>query len=377
MPITTYAELVQAVSSTSSGTIELGHGDIQCDDEIVIENKSDFTIRGQGQKSTTLKCSRDGIRGPNCLRIGSNVHNLTLADFGIVGNIESDEDANSPHPGFPDEKHLWPLRGIGCQDVNHAHPIDVSNVLIRDMELSYLTTGVQVATINGTIAGSTIRNTFIHHIYGLGINGEGGGVGYGIHVYHAPGMTIRDNVIHRASRHSIYLSENQAGAWSYVIGNILVDGGTGQAQWVVATIARSSNVTVAHNLFVRSRTWALGVEKVDDGNRWDPKNIQVIDNHFIDSDGFDIWINTGTDPSGEKNNVLWWHNTAQNGSSTKFRPNLESGSTFEPALWSGTEKIDRVGESLHVIQNGTLHLVKPNYDRLPITPQDWPYTVLK
>ena len=40
MPITTYAELVQAVSSTSSGTIELGHGDIQCDDEIVIDRSS-------------------------------------------------------------------------------------------------------------------------------------------------------------------------------------------------------------------------------------------------------------------------------------------------------------------------------------------------
>lgn len=361
MSIETWTQLKDALAANATGVFELNEGTFECDDGIILENKSDITIRGAGRGRTFIRVKKTV---PDCFRLWSNVHNVTFSNFTMIGEVASDDDVPIiPNRGIATSK--WAIDANGA--AFSIYPTNLSHISFVDLEICNMTTGLQIGGENNAvdkrIANCIIKGNFIHHIYG-----KLPGYGYGIHTFHSPLLQIRDNVVHRATRHSVYYGNAESGLWTLIIGNTIVDAGLVAVEQSAMSIARSSNVTIAHNLFVRSKSYALSVEKVlTDDPPWDPKDVQLIDNRFIDSVGPDIWIDHADE-------VLIWHNTKQSNESASV---LVSASYFEPQLWSGTERIDRVGDYLHIIQNGTAHLVKPNYDKKPTTSEAWPYTVLK
>ena len=86
MSIETWTQLKDALASNATGTFDLREGTFECDDGIILENKSDITIRGAGRGRTFIRVKKTV---PDCFRIWSNVHNVTFSNFTMIGEVTS------------------------------------------------------------------------------------------------------------------------------------------------------------------------------------------------------------------------------------------------------------------------------------------------
>jgi hypothetical protein len=264
-----------------------------------------------------------------------------------------------------------PTRGIGSTSTN---PV-VSGVTIRNTALRDLAVGID-AHANCANPASRFSNVVIEQNQIDGIHGTYGGSGYGIWLSCADSVVVRDNVIRRSTRHAIYAGDTRipnAGP-IVILRNAIIDHGHAELihpdpqKSLALSVARSDNVTVIDNVFVRSHTFALSTE-------WEPYTNKsctrclLVGNKFINVDGApsDLWVRVlPTD-------TAWlWLNTRFDGKPASLT--VERGNYEEVGgpgdFWAGSEAVSAVRDTggvelLRVFRNGEWFNVAMSYGVKP------------
>ncbi len=317
---------------------------------VLIQNKTDLILQGQGPGQTILKLPSDAQFG---FYTGSNVHNLRIQNLQIEGTLPL----------------LTNTHGIG----NFTGTTNVTNVTFTNLRVRNTAVGISADTsTSGIFDGVTITNNEI-----LGTVGLDPGWGYGIEVSNPTNVLIADNLIKEATRHSVYIARAAPGSNVTVERNTILNHDPVGAQrattgrWYLAALAvtRASDVDVAFNRIVNSRTIALSVEP-DDILGWPARDINLVGNEIVDAWYVGMWAITGETHTTLGNSITHYPNPDADGngwgdltSFTNFPAGVATSSSFAPPnpRWAEVDFIAEMNGNIFVMHNGMLDSIVP-YD---------------
>ena len=345
------------VITLTAGTFNLGVNTPH-DQGILIKDKTNLTITGQGWDNTIIKLPSSAQFG---FYTGSNVDNLKIDKMQIEGTTPL---TNNTH-------------GIG----NFTGSTNISDVTFSELRLKDTAVGISIAT-SGDLNGVTISNNVISNTIGLEA-----GWGYGIHMENARNALIADNLIQNATRHSVYLAGSAPGSNVTIARNtILNHDPNGQqravtGRWYVAAlaVARSSDVDVAFNNIVNSRTIALSVEP--NGATTD---INLLGNEIIDAWYVGLWVTTDQTHTAMGNTFTHFPNPDADGngwndeiSFFNWPVGVPTSSALEPPdpRWATIDYIDEMGDNkVYVMKDGVLDKITDPYETwaYDTCPTVWP-----
>jgi hypothetical protein len=247
---------------------------------IRIEDKRNVVISGAGEGRTVIQA---GASAPFILELAGTNTNLTVANMSLYGASRLAKNTHGLAEG-PDRMTLTGGR---------FHNLDIRNVAVG---ISVVGSGTGYCD-NVQITGNHLDN--IQEVFTP--TGTTSGSGYGIHNESCTNVRIADNVIRNADRHSIYQAkayqpDRPPATGSIVIEhNLIINHASTSAlnrEFLVAiVVARSSNVTVAHNVIVNPYHDAISIEDpLSEAASYVVKNVKVIDNAVLGSRGSDIFL---------------------------------------------------------------------------------------
>jgi len=351
------------VITLTAGTFNLGVN-APYNQGIIIQNKTDLTITGQGWDSTIIKLPSNANFG---FYTGSNVHNLKIEKMHIEGTTPLSTNTH----------------GIG----NYSGSTNVTDVTLSELRLKDTAVGISLGTSeSGVLTGVAITNNVISNTIGLD-----SGWGYGIHTENGTNVLIADNLIQNATRHSIYLSRSASGSNVTIERNtILNHDPAGQqraitGRWYVAALAvtRASDVNVVFNEIVNSRTIALSVEP-DDILGWPSSDINLVGNEITDAWYVGLWVITNQTHTAMGNTITHFPNPDADGngwnaeiSFIDYPRGVITSSALEPPdpRWAAIDYIDEMGDgNVYVMKDGVLDKITDPYETwaYDTCPTSWP-----
>jgi hypothetical protein len=260
--------------SIPAGTYDIGNTPIR------IEDKRGVQIIGAGQGKTII---RSGASAPFILELAGTNTNLTIAGMSLYGATHLAKNTHALAEG-PDRMTLTGGR---------FHDLDIRNVAV----------GISVAgTGTGYCDDVQITNNYLDNIQNvLTATGTTSGSGYGIHNESCTNVRIADNVIRNADRHSIYQAKAYQPDRPRANGSIVIEhnliinhastSSINEDFLVAIVVARSANVTVAHNVIVNPYHDAISIEDpVGEGASYRVQNVRLIDNTVLGSRGADVFL---------------------------------------------------------------------------------------
>ena len=310
---------------------------------VLIQNKSNLRITGQGPDQTILKLPSNAQFG---FYTGSNVDGLTIEGLHLQGTLPL---ATNTH-------------AIG----NYSGTTNVHDVTFTNLRVSDTAVGISADTsTSGVFDLVAITNNEI-----LGTVGLDPGWGYGIEISNPTNVVIADNLIEEATRHSIYVARAAVGSNILIEGNTILNHDLAGSQrsntgrWYLAALAvtRASDVDVAFNRIVNSRTIALSVEP-DEILGWPTQAINLVGNEIVDAWYVGMWAVTGQTHTALGNTITHLPNpdADANGWADEISFfNFATGTPTNSALvapdprWSTVDHIADLGGKVYVMNQGTL-----------------------
>jgi hypothetical protein len=332
---------------------------------ILLQNKANLTVTGQGWNETTVKVASNAGFG---FYIGSNVSNLNIEKMRIQGTTPLSVNTH----------------GIG----GYSGTTNVRDVRYSDLRVEDVAVGISIDTgSTGVYDGVLVTRNVVTDIVG---DGDTPGWGYGIHCGNARNVIISRNMIERVGRHSIYLSRSAAGNSVTIERNCIFHhtyAGSG-GRWYLAALvcSRAGGVKIAHNTIVNPDAIALSVEP-DEISGWPTTDIVLLNNQIIGARYIGIWVITDDLPNNHaalgNEVVLWPTPPAQPSWQKKFSTDhyaigqpTSSGIEVPDAKWAGYEiRYDYVAEmsgDVYVMKDGTLDRIAPYTWTYTTCPTNWP-----
>lgn len=325
----------------SSGTFKLAarrplnHG-------IIIENKRNFCITGQGWDKTKIKLAPDVKIG---FYIGSNIENLRIQNLHIEGTLPLRVNTNA----------------IG----SYSRTTNVRGVELTGLRIENVAQGFSIATSpSGLFADVRIVGNVVARTIGTEASW-----GYGIHSQNARNLLISQNLIQDGTRHSIYLARAGRNANIRIENNLILnhnsDGKQSRPYSAALVCSRASAVRIAHNIIVNPRAFAISVEP-DEVHGWPTENIVLVNNQVVNAHYVGIWVVTGRTHTALGNRVIL-HPKPPN-------PDLcHEVSTFHYATgkptksalkapdprWKNPDHVAELRGRVYVMKNGTLDEITP------------------
>lgn len=348
------------VITLSAGTFDLGvHAPYN--QGILVQNKSNLTIKGQGADQTRLRLPSHAQFG---FYTGSNTRDLTIEKLHLEGTLPL---ATNTH-------------AIG----NYSGTTNVHDVTFTNLRVSQTAVGISADTSNhGVYDGLTITHNQI-----LGTVGLDPGWGYGIEMSNPTNVLIADNHIEEATRHSIYVARAAAGSNVRIERNMILNHDAAGLQrstsgrWYLAAlaVARASDVDVAFNRIVNSRTIALSVEP-DDIHDWPTQDINLIGNEITDAWYVGMWAITGETHPSIGNTITHLSNPDADGhgwdaltSTFNYATGTPTNSAFAVprTRWSNVDHIVALQNEIFVMHQGILDRITSTKTwQFRTSPMDW------
>jgi len=172
---------------------------------------------------------------------------------------------------------------------------DIADVIISDLYCNQANIGIKIA--DGRSSGDTVDRVIITNCTILGAVGFVGGVGYGIQISQAPGVSIKDCNVEDCQRHGIYVSE---GRNARVTGCEVVGCGKGDGTIRGAmSISRTANVVISACLLHDNADCALAIDTDSQGLAPDNicRDIEVSGCTFSVNDYGSLRIGTSANPA--------------------------------------------------------------------------------
>jgi hypothetical protein len=292
-----------------------------------IENKQSVEIVGAGRGQTILRAN--GAAQFVVDLAGTN-DNLKISSLTIEGAATLGTNTHGLASGY----NRMSLRGARFFD------LEVKNVAV----------GISVVGSGSGICNDIeITNNYLSNIQDF-VNSVGttSGSGYGIHSQGCSQVRVAGNVLRNVDRHSIY----QAGAYqpdrtgpgyNVVEENLIIDHARTSSitnYWQTAiTVARSSNVVVAHNIIVNPYRDAISIEDPPgEGRTYVVQDVRLIGNTVLGSRSADVFLTAGGSFTSWGNR--FYHSDAAAAPSAPFIRKDGAGfggSLVEPSGYSGTQ----------------------------------------
>jgi hypothetical protein len=260
--------------SIPAGVYDIGNTPIR------IEDKRNVEIVGAGEGKTIIQ---SGASAPFILELAGTNTNLTISNISLYGAPRLAKNTHALAEG-PDRMTLTGGR---------FHNLDIRNVAV----------GISVAgTGTGYCDDVQITNNRLDNIQNvLTATGTTSGSGYGIHNESCTNVRIADNIIRNADRHAIYQAKAyqpdrpRAGGSIAIEHNLIINHASTSSineDFLVAiVVARSSNVTVTHNVIVNPYHDAISVEDpTSEGTSYRVQNVKLVDNTVLGSRGADVFL---------------------------------------------------------------------------------------
>jgi hypothetical protein len=308
---------------------------------IRIEGKRNVDIAGAGQGRTII---RSGGAAPFILELAGTNTNLKISDMTLEGAARLTRNTHALAEG-PDRMTLTGGR---------FYNLDIRNVAV----------GISVAgTGTGYCNDVQITNNHLDNIQEvLTAAGTTSGSGYGIHNESCTNVRIADNVIRNADRHAIYQAKAYQPDRPPASGSIMIEhnliinhastSSLSNDFLVAIVVARSSNVTVAHNVIVNPYHDAISVEDpATEGVRYVVRNIKLIDNTVLGSRGADVFL---TAASATASGNRFYHASSAGQASTPFirrEGRGISGRLVEQPFSSASETVVAVSTRDWILRN--------------------------
>lgn len=321
---------------------------------VLIQNKKNLVITGQGRSRPTIRL------GPNTkfgFYIGSNVRNLRIQRLHIRGTP--------------------PLRVNTHAIGNYSGTTNVRSVRFTDLRVEQVAVGISVGTSpSGVYHGVTISGNVL-----ADITGTAPGWGYGIHSENATNVSIRHNVIERASRHSIYLARARKGAKIAIQDNLILNHNLSgeQPRWYCAALvcSRASDVRIAHNVILNPRAIAISVEE-DEVLGWPTSDVVLLGNRILDAQYVGIWLTTGKTHEALGNSILLhprpprkeWCVPTSSFHYPRGKP-TSSGLRTPRARWTDADHVAELDGRIYVLNDGVLDRVVPYSWKYQACPRKW------
>jgi Concanavalin A-like lectin/glucanases superfamily len=331
--------------ATDNTVITLSSGTHHIESFIPIAGVKNLTIQGQGWDTTTCEVT-SGVS--TAFKIMSGVEDLVIEKMTIRGG-----DTNTSN-----------IHAIGSSGTT----IHTNNVTFRYLWIENIGVGISVGGgVDGEYDTVTITDNVIYKTIG-----NDPGWGYGIHNNNAHNVTIANNWIEEATRHSIYQARGDTNANVLIKNNFILnhDYYDSDSRWYLCAVAisRSSDVRVANNIIVNPHSGAIALNP-DVTYDWPATNIVLLNNQILGGHSWGIW-----DETGETNTALGNIMSLENGSDFEYNfnddqpPYAYQGSVLVSPddRWDSTiSLIAEMDDSIYVIQDNTLD---------EITPYTWSYT---
>lgn len=312
------------------------------DQAVLIEKKENLTLTSTDATKTRVELSPDTKFG---FFIGSNNSDLAIRNLTIRGTPAAEPNTTA----------------IG----NYSGTTNVRRVQFTGLRVEQVTVGISVGSdLTGVYQDVVIRDNLVRRTIGTEA-----GSGYGIHLSNATNVTVSRNVIEEATRHSIYVARAAPGSNVRIENNLILnhDIKGKNPRWYGAAVvcARSSSVTISHNLLVEPRAIGISVEADDILNRPTRDN-RLINNRILGANYVGIWVVTGKPCVGLGNNITLNPKPAHPEWCTKVSffdyPNGKptDSSLVEPDLrWKQPSHVAELGGQLFVIADGVVDMVTP------------------
>lgn len=342
-PSDDFSAIIEGVSDSTTVVLTAGTFNITDSGQVVVlQNKSNITITGQGWDNTKLKLAPDV---DNLFFLGSNLDNITIEKMFIEGTPPLGNNTT----------------GVG----DSSGSSNVRNITIRYLRIENTANGVSITCpADGvTITDNVVRNTV----------GTDAGWGYGIHSK-AGNAIIARNFIENATRHSLYIRESPAGTTVIVEDNFILNHDLNRQnfRWYAAAFNCAGNLAemrVANNIFMNCH--AIGIAIMGTGPDVNLLNNQIVGEHYTG-----IWPVTGETHTILGNTVVLWPDPAYpqwcmeytnydwaNGWTTSS--DVEAPDPrWEDSDWI-YDYIADLGDYTYVLKNGTVD---------KITPYTWGYS---
>ncbi len=324
------------------------------DQAVLIESKKNLTLTSRDVNTTRIELSPDTKFG---FFIGSNNSDLVIQDLTIRGNPAAEPNTTA----------------IG----NFSGTTNVRRVRFSGLQVEKITVGISVATdLTGVYEDVVIRDNMVSRTIGTEA-----GYGYGIHLSNARNVMVSGNVIEEATRHSIYVARAAPGSNVQVENNLIlnhdIEGKNPRWYSPAVVCARSSSVTISHNLIVDPR--AIGISVEGDGilNRPTRDN-KLINNRILGAHYVGIWLVSEKPSLGLGNNISLHPKPAHPEWCVKVSsfdyPNAKptDSSLVEPdERWKQASHVAKLGGRLFVISEGVLDMVTPSSWAYETCPRQW------
>ncbi|MFP6673299.1 MAG: SHD1 domain-containing protein [Pirellulaceae bacterium] len=321
---------------------------------VLIEKKRNLILTSRDAAKTQIELSADTKFG---FYIGSNNSDLKIQNLTIRGTPSAEPNTTA----------------VG----NYSGTTNVRRVQFSGLRVEQVTVGISVATdLTGVYQDVVVRDNIVSRTIGTEA-----GSGYGIHLSNGKNVTVSNNVIEAATRHSIYVARSALGSNVRVEKNLIInhDLKGKNPRWYNAALvcARSSDVTISHNLIVDPRAIAISVER--DGILGRPtRDNKVINNRVIGANYVGIWVVTGKPCLGLGNIIALNPKPAHPDWCCKVSffdyPNGKptSSSLVEPqARWKQATHVVELGGRLFVMTDGVLDMVTPGSWAYDTCPRRW------
>jgi Concanavalin A-like lectin/glucanases superfamily len=356
--IVTPADDLKAIilAAPANTSIELTAGTFYVNSDIIIQNKDNLTIKGQGD-STKIKIAADvGI----AFDIYKNVNNLTISDLFFEGTLPL----------------LAATRAVG----SHYGTIQTRNITITRVRVENTAIGISVGGGPfGDYAGATVTDNIVRFTHGTE-----SGWGYGIHNDGARDVLFARNYVEYSTRHGIY----QARGYNNIIirdNFVLNHDYEGVQQYhthpMVGAIdvARSNHVILENNIVTNGHCPGI-IILVDEIYGWPADDIRVINNKVIGAHSYGFWSNTGEIYQAIGNSVVKHPgNTKAAYYFAEYPSGVPTGGSFlaPDARWENLDFMTATGGGgdLFAIKNGTLDMITPYYWNYETCPTNWSNTV--
>lgn len=380
--ITTGAELKDSIENAGTGAvINIPTGDYYLPSQILIDAKTNLTIRGQGIGVTRIHASDTAMF---VFKVGDNVSQLSVSDMTIIGNGPSVADTH----------------GIGMFSGTNRSGLYFERLELKDLNVGISVAGsaaLQTSTGSSGCYDVTIfQNTFVgifarqHPDRTNFPPPNSSGSGYAIHNQGCHHVRIAENYIEGTERHGIYE------AWSkgpvtiehnFILNHLKNTPDSLQAgdqNLVAIAVTNTEDAAVAFNTVMNSYSDAISIEYENASSRpASTSNVQLIGNQIVGSRTHDLFV------SAPGTWQIWgnkYHHRGSIGATTTptLRDNgqsysLDTATTSSSGIWSrwwGTKDVTAAtpGSDVYVFQNDYLHKVTKSYFSHP---DSWTYTSYK
>ncbi|OGR04723.1 MAG: hypothetical protein A2284_17070 [Deltaproteobacteria bacterium RIFOXYA12_FULL_61_11] len=350
-----YAIVLEAADHTvlelTEGTFRLS-GHYPYDHGLWISDKTGLTIRGQGWKRTKLKLPADLDLG---IYLYANVHHLTLEKLHLEGTLPLETNTHA----------------FG----NYTNPNhdNITDLVLRDLKVSDVAVALSVAThASGIYDRILVTRNIITNVYGA-LSGSG----YGLHIDNPYDANISHNYIENAQRHAIYHGRSRKGAANTVEKNFIHkhDRFGAQPLRVASALvcARSSSVTLAHNVVLDPRTYAFSVEP-DDVYGWPAVEISLIGNQILGAQDAGLWIATGLQHTALGNTIIQTPGNPWGDYLIEYTDGSLPLRCPEERWLDDDHRYDFLVElegNVYVLKHGDLDKIDPLTWRYESSPEDW------